>query len=344
MFGKLLIRADADEKIGSGHIMRCIAVAQAWVRQGGVCHFLVERCPAELVRRIESESCSVIFVGEKRIQDLLTDSEPDVLLVDGFHYSSAYLEQMHSDSYLMAVFDEFGREPPFVADIIINPQPEVREGYYPGYDVQRLLLGLEFLPLRSEFTSHARDSVVPLSERNRILINFGGTDVKRLTLGVVEAMHSRLPHTIGLDVVMGQTHPDYESVMRLAVEHSDRLACHSNVRDMAALMHSAGMAISAAGSTIWELMAMGVPLIPVMVSENQKVVSHYDYWPVSIDAVEHDSRSVIESVVDTANDFWNDQPLRRKYVRRYQGLPLYCGSANIVMALNASSRERVVGQ
>lgn len=332
MCGRIIFRVDASETIGSGHVMRCLAIAQEWIRRGGSAGFLMHETLSWLVERIKSEGGEYIPLKRDNSYAVLEACElfsADLICLDGYQFDSDYRKQLYSKSLPLIVIDDHVLESPYFADVVVNPQPNVRRLDYTDSEDTMLLLGIDFMPMRDEFTAErSADNDTRLS-RKHVLINFGGTDPKRLTYRVTEKLLNILSDGSPLDVIVSEQHRDYLLLKRLEERHKKSLHVHAGVNDMAELMKTAKIAISAGGSTVWELVAMHVPSIVVLVADNQRVLERYDYWPTVVNAMGIALDDACEKIVKSAERLLQDSTLVRSYQDKYALFDAKNGSKNI---------------
>lgn len=336
MCGRLLIRVDAGAEIGAGHLMRCLAIAAEWKRRGGDCAFLLFRSTDMLNERISSSGCDIVHLASDNPSDVIqacSEFSAQFLLVDGYHFDADYRCSLQQVNIPVVLIDDSIIEPPWNADLIINPQPRSAACDYIGMPEERLLLGLEYLPVRQEFHRQYELGVLPLHERRHILLNFGGTDPARLTLPVATRLAASLPDNTHLDIIMSKEHPDYPAVVGISASMPDVVHVHSDVSNMAELMGQAGLALSAGGSTLWELASLQVPVLAVLVAENQRVITRYPYWCGLFDATGGISKGLEGDIVNRTLNLWQDEALRQKYATRLAELKLLSGSSNICSRL-----------
>lgn len=336
MCGRLLFRVDAGEEIGAGHLMRCLAIAAEWESRGGESGFLMYRSTDKLNERISNEGFDIIQLPSEKLSDVTRacrQYSAQMLLIDGYHFNSVYRGSLQKCGIPVVLMDDSIIEPPWYADLIINPQPNASASDYVGMPNDSLLLGLDYLPIRQEFRRQHELGILPIHKRRHILLTFGGTDPLRLTLAVTKRIVSRLPKLAQLDIIISKDHVDYPSLIEISASMPEVVHIHSDVDNMAELMGKAGLALSAAGSTIWELAALHVPVIAIIVAENQQVVSRYSYWSDLIDARGDMSEHFVDDVIKRTLNLWQDEALRRENATKLANLKLLSGSANICSRL-----------
>lgn len=281
---QLFVRADADSRIGTGHVMRCIALAQAWQDRGGRVTFL-SHCESQGLReRILSEGFDFHFL-EKAYPDLSdlgqtlslvtaqkseTDQiEPRWLVLDGYHFSSEYQKTIHDAGISLLVVDDMNHLPYYHADIILNQNIDAQELRYHCDDHTILLLGTRYVLLRREFLKYLDfQRQIPQHARN-ILVTLGGADPDNVTLKVIEALKLLKDAEIEVKVIVGPANP-HRAILTEALSSTCYPATLlTNPPDIPELMAWADLGICGGGSTCWEFGFMGLPSIVIVLAENQ---------------------------------------------------------------------------
>jgi len=269
---RLLIRADADRIIGYGHVMRCFALAQACLDRGGACAFHTRDPAPTLYERFVAEGIAVSAAtcepGTRpdAEQTITRASEhlANAIIIDGYQFAADY-QSLVRDAHPTLVIDDHAHLDSYVCDILLNQNLGTSASMYAGRANAdgRLLLGSDYTLLRREFREWSRPPRSP-GDVGRILITLGGSDPEDVTRNMVDAALAATAPSIAIDVVIG---PGYQH--RASLE----AAAPADVRDMTGLMAHADLAITAAGSTTWELARLGVPMLLVTVAENQRAIA-----------------------------------------------------------------------
>ncbi len=312
------IRADANKIIATGHVMRCITIAREIIALGeSVTFFVADTESRELISdyAADLEHMEVVVLGSSYdhmedelsvLEKELTARNIDALLVDSYFVTTRYFEEV-GRICPVAYMDDLGKEP-YPVDILIN-----YSGYYKtlGYEAlyqgmkgyrgvpAKLLLGLEYAPLRRQFYENATCDVIERSDdKLHILLTAGGADMHGMLKSTLEkaAEHGLLvPKAVAglsidqrsdLDSVQQSDAPVFEVVVGSLVVDSaaiDALAgsysninIHRSVTNMAALMRSCDIAVAAAGTMLTECAAIRLPAIFYQVADNQKF--NVEFW------------------------------------------------------------------
>lgn len=275
------IRADGGHKIGMGHIMRCMAVAdELWERGKEVCFILADEAPAALLES-RGHQYIVLDTDYSRMEDELEEllavmsrERPGPLLVDSYFITEHYISRLRE--YVPVIYLDDMCRLRYPVDMLINYNIFAsRELYAPevcGEDCN-MLLGPSFAPLRSEFAGwyyEVRDQV------RSVLLTTGGSDPLGLAGQLLEKL-LQTPACSRFDyyVVSGMYNERLSELRELEKRHGN-VHIRVNESNMAELMQRCDAAITAGGSTLYELSAIGVPTACFSFVDNQeRIVQGY---------------------------------------------------------------------
>ncbi len=292
---QIFFRADGNEEIATGHIMRCLSIARACRRLGAKAYFIVsdQKSNKILAQRFLQPEEFPVYVLHSDYRDpqaelplllpalaaLSQETAPShnpagrlcgekspLLFIDSYFVNKAYLATLKG-SYPTAYLDDLiAFEYP--VDIIINYDISNTPAYY--HLASRLLLGPAYTPLRQQFQDfpyRVRPQV------KNIFISTGGTDPYHVAGALIQAIFYTSSSHESLKgchyhIVTSALNPHYEKLSQLSLSCS-HIHIYSGLQDMAALMGECDLAISAGGTTLYELCAIGVPTISFVMSDNQ---------------------------------------------------------------------------
>lgn len=275
----LLIRADANSAIGTGHIMRCLALAQAWQAAAGKVVFLSACESGPLRRRLVDEGMEVVALGDPGDWRIVTQAlaiYPDAWVAfDGYYFGTADQQRMKDAGHRLLVVDDLAHLDYYAADLVVNQNLGAQGLTYHHRPSTRLLLGTDYVLLRREFLAHQgvrRD--VP-ERAQRILVTLGGADPDNATLTIVRALQRLDAHDLEVVVTLGASYPHFDALQAAigsqpSTFHSPSFTFVRNAPNMPHFMAWADMALSAGGTTAWELAYMGVPSLAVVLASNQQ--------------------------------------------------------------------------
>lgn len=258
----LVIRADADTRMGTGHVMRCVALAQAWEERGGRAQFVCSTVTPSLEARLRGEGFSVTSLPESA--GSLADAAATVevarhagaswIVVDGYHFDVAYHRAIKTAGLRLLILDDYGHADRYLADLVLNQNVHAGPSLYRDREPHtRLLLGTRYAMLRREFWASRlwRQSIPPVARR--LLVTLGGSDPDNVTRTLIEAIAGLNVDGLQTTVLVGGSNP-HQASLDAAVRGSSRpIRIERNVSNMPPWMQWADAAVTAAGGTLWEL-------------------------------------------------------------------------------------------
>ncbi len=267
-------RVDANEEIATGHLMRCIAMACACEKRGeDVLFFLAEK---KEVGRLDALGFTYIVLGTdwrdmegeaERMRTLLREYSIDWLVVDSYQATKRYLSFLNQSAKVLYV-DDYGRERYDVSAVLhYNPWAD-EEVFSERYRESgtALLLGGKYIPLREEFSYGTE-----LPRERQVLITTGGTDVYNVAGRVLlECLGRPQWEEVVFHVIVGSMNSHWEALQELAERHAC-IRLHKNVVNMSDYMRTCRVAVSAGGTTLYELCACGIPTVCFSFADNQKM-------------------------------------------------------------------------
>jgi UDP-2,4-diacetamido-2,4,6-trideoxy-beta-L-altropyranose hydrolase len=319
--------ANASGLIGAGHVMRQLALSQQIRHSWSVrVQFVARECPQLLQQRLIEDGFPVHVLGEQSLADYCLQHQPDVLVIDDYHLTEPDWQAIRVLQCFTVVFDDQQSNAAFVADLVVNSAPDVApEDYKNRVDGCLFALGPAYTLLRQEFLSV---QVPAFAQRNSVLLTFGGADPKQLAVPVCRAVLERFHDTcVTITVVVGALTTSYLPALEQLSACYPQLKIMVNTPRMAELMSEAGLAITAAGSTMGELARMGVPSLALVCFDNQAAALESQLngsWYQAFDLRQVDNSQIqqnsqeISLIADTAITLWHDQISRIRMSRLAQ--------------------------
>jgi UDP-2,4-diacetamido-2,4,6-trideoxy-beta-L-altropyranose hydrolase len=275
----LVLRTDGGPSIGGGHVMRCLALAQAWSEAGGRVGFCIAISTPSLHQRLVREDLEVIEIDAAAGTAADADATlaaagrlgAPVVVVDGYHLSVDYRHRLRQAGLKEASLDDNAEIGRYVDDLIINPNRHAAPDLYrDGADHTRLLLGTEYALLRREFRNWQGPPRSFPEAARRILVTLGAADPSNVTAEVVASLEPILSPGMEVAIVAGGSNPHADAIAARARRLPAYRLIRDAAEDMPGLMAGADLAVCAGGSTMWEMAFMGVPFIPVIIAGNQR--------------------------------------------------------------------------
>lgn len=282
----LCIRADADERMGVGHVMRCLALAQAWQDRGGRACLVSALKVGALVDRMELERIEVVPVCEAPGSDADAAFTAKVarergaawVVLDGYHFTAGYRRRVKEGGIKLTVLDDLAGQDLSQADVILNQNAYAMPDLYAGRASNGvLLLASRYALIRREFLSHKLVKRRDLGTCRHILVMLGGSDPDNVTLLVLQALDHFASARLAVHVIAGAANPHQESLRRSAeiLRRIHDVDLSFNPPNVAGIMADADLAITAAGSSCWELAFLGVPMLVVITAPNQSLLARH---------------------------------------------------------------------
>ncbi|WP_346887103.1 UDP-2,4-diacetamido-2,4,6-trideoxy-beta-L-altropyranose hydrolase [Clostridium sp. UBA1056] len=267
---KIAIRADGGSIIGMGHIMRTLVLAKELAKTNDV--FYVCRVDNPLsdkysygIEKIKKEGFNLITINENNLVDELEKIEADCLITDSYDVDENYFMKTKVLFKKTGYFDDMNLYY-FDVDFIINQNINAEDLKYNTDKRTKLLLGTSFVLLREEFRE--TQTKILKANVNDILITLGGSDFNNYTGRILEFIR-KLEYKF--HVVVGPSFNHVDELKEYENEYNNiKLYFNANIKE---LIRKCDLAISACGSTIYELSACGLPTIGLVVAENQSEIA-----------------------------------------------------------------------
>lgn len=279
----ILVRSDAGIRTGTGHVMRCLALAQVCQESDIEVALASAQVPEALVDRWRSEGSSFYPFGESA--GGLADAEYTAelsqklrcrwVVVDGYHFGSEYQRRLKNYGCSVLCLDDYGHAQHYYADFVLNQNAYADRALYPSIEpTTRLLLGPLYILLRREFRDRApcRRRSIPI-RASKILVTMGGSDPDNATQTVLESLRLLSDASIEARVVIGGTNPNAPGLVATADSLPLSVETIRDSSGLSDLMAWADFAVAAGGTTAWELAFMGVPFLAVVIAANQELVA-----------------------------------------------------------------------
>lgn len=338
-------RVDANEKIATGHLMRCIAIASQCRERGEQCLFLLAEeketsrlRSREIPYRVLHTQWDDMESEVPLMQEIMKQERMDWLVVDSYQVTAQYLSKLNQIVPVMYI-DDMALEPYDVSALLhygLCLDGEEYQQAYQGRDL-KLLMGTGYIPLREEFLLQKEG--LPEAEIKReksILLTTGGTDPYDITGQVLKLCLARQEFAGYLfHVIIGSMNRYEKDLRRLASKYS-QIVLHKNVSNMSHYMRHCELAVSAGGTTLFELCACGIPTVCFSFADNQKEgtvgMGKKDVMRYAGDARED---KVPENILKQLL-FLQEKEVRLEYAKRMQKLVDGRGTERIADALLAS--------
>jgi len=299
----ITFRTDSSLQIGSGHIMRCLTLADELRQRGAEVTFVCREYPGNMIGLIETKGYPVVRLAQAEAEyaaapddlthaawlgvpwqqdasDTITavrDARPQWLIIDHYALDHRWEELLRPHVGKIMVIDDLADRAHDCELLLDQNFGRTADAY--GSLVPEgcnLLLGAQYALLRPEFAVLREYS---LNRRknpsfNQLLVTMGGVDKDNVTGDILNALKDcELPDNCRIKVVMGPTAPWLDSVSQQAKCLPWDVEVKINVADMARIMAESDLAIGAAGGTSWERCCLGLPTIMLVIARNQEIAA-----------------------------------------------------------------------
>ena len=297
---KIIFRVDASNRMGTGHLMRCLTLAEALRERGAGARFICRAHPGNLIELLRRHAMLVTVLpapeqstkethamdyaaclgvtkavdAEQTIEALHAD-HPDWLIVDHYGLDADWEQRLRPHVDRLMVIDDLANRH-HDCDLLLD------QNYTKGSEDRyqclvpencRILLGPRFALLKPEYAAYRRTSRPRDGEVRRVLVFFGGSDRSNMTTLTIEALSAPEFGHLEVDVVVGAS--NLHCVEVEAQASSRPLTNLYGLRPhLADLMVQADISIGGGGATTWERMCLGLPIMVITLSENQQTISN----------------------------------------------------------------------
>ena len=275
----LLIRADSVAGLGSGHILRMIALGQAWQSNGGRVVFVTNTTSDGLFSRLLREGFDAYRILE--VHPRREDAEITFRLIqkycvkhivlDGYHFDRFYVRCLREKGLCVAMVEDINQQKMYEPDILMVPGLDAKDYGFCVAPWTQKLFGAEYALIRKEFLQSRVTPKQLVGTLPHILVSFGGEDAPDATSLVLRSLAS-----IGwegkISVLLGVLNPHKEQLVNFLCKsllHAEVLPSQDNMVDV---LNGSDILIGAGGGTCWEACLFGIPSFCLAIAENQRPV------------------------------------------------------------------------
>lgn len=334
---KMLIRADSNNYIGTGHIMRCMAIAKTAEKLGHNIKFVVADTDSELILCKYGMAYTCMNTVWNKLDEeldaftkIIYDESPDCIIIDSYYVTSYYLKKL-KEQCKVAYIDDLNTFK-YPCDLLI-----CYANYYKKFNYEKiyknnetyLLLGPRYAPLREEFSGIKVEK--KKIEKKSILIMSGGTDEHHIVKRILEEMdktRSLKKHKV--IAICGIYNKDYDELMKKYIDN-ENITLLKAVDNMEQYMTEADIAVSAGGTTLYELCACGTPTICYSFVDNQlDNVKSFSEDGIMTYIGDIRTANVVENIVDEIEMLVCDETARNTISQRMRKLVDGKGTERII--------------
>jgi UDP-2,4-diacetamido-2,4,6-trideoxy-beta-L-altropyranose hydrolase len=348
--------------IGTGHVMRCLALAQAWQDAGGTVAFACADLPDPLKERLEAEKCAVhrfeaALASSREANDvqetlrIATLTSPQWIVLDGYGFEPTFQLAVRDPRWRLLCIDDDWRHERYHVDALLNQNTGASTAMYAHRTTgARLLLGCQYALLRREFRCHPQPAARGGGRSiSNFLITLGGADQKNDTSRLIRICRGCVPTDCTIHVLVGPANPHVQSLRETCEkfasqalgrsEKMPRVVLHVAPRDVRKIMTNCDLAITASGSSVYELGFLGVPMLLVITAENQRAIaSTLDSMGAAV-WIDESSVHTARGVASVIGQVLQDASMRAECAKRFQVLVDGQGATRVVEALRGTGGD-----
>ncbi len=291
---KVVFRTDASPQIGTGHFVRCRTLAFELRDRGVAVEFICREHSRQLMRSLPLESIPISLlpppkrtatsedyaawlgvpqeIDARETIDALKGDRPDWIVVDHYGLDATWERLIKQHCSRILVIDDLANRP-HDCDVLLDQNyfgdPQRRYAALVPQGCHQLL-GPDYALLRPEY-AELRRSPSPRDAISRVLVFFGGADLRNLTGMAFEALSAPDFLQWHIEAIVPQSHPHRLYLDELATRRGN-VTIHDSLPHLASLMASADLAIGAGGTTSWERLCVGLPSLVISVADNQVAI------------------------------------------------------------------------
>jgi UDP-2,4-diacetamido-2,4,6-trideoxy-beta-L-altropyranose hydrolase len=269
---EILIRTDGGHHIGSGHLVRCMALAEM-LRNDFEITFFCKEIPESFENDLAYNNfCLVKIFNENEFFKRVTNEK--IIVLDGYQYDTSYQKKVKAIGARLVCIDDI-HDKEFVADLIINHTPGITPRDYKARPYTQFALGLDYVLLRSAFLKQAMKPRT--NERiENVLICFGGSDPDNQTLKTLKAL-THINWIVNIHIVIGSLYKEKKSLKEYIKNSKDLpIFLHHDIsaKGFVRVMKKCQVGITAASVISLECLAVHIILFIKLLADNQKYLYH----------------------------------------------------------------------
>ena len=282
----IFIRVDSSTKIGYGHFMRCMALADTLQKNFEI-NFITRSLEGSLISDIQKKGFGIFRFysnsekinekndAQKTISLIKKHSGPkNILIVDNYQLSKKWETDVKPFVHKLIVIDDLSNRS-HNCDLLIDQNLHTKvNGLYKGLIPSNCikLIGPKFSMIRKKFRM-LKKSVKPRTfPIKKILVSFGGSDTANQTLIALNSI-KKMNRKIDVDVVVGKANK-CKKTLKIFCNRNNHFTYHEQIDNIADLMLSSDLSIGSSGSTTWERCCLGLPAIVSISSNDQRDIAN----------------------------------------------------------------------
>ena len=287
---KIYFRCDSSSDIGSGHVIRCLTLANFLKKKGLFTTFICKETEGNLFDVILKHNHNLVVLSNSNKKNIWEDdaqeiidkikdfnSSKDWMVVDHYFLNKDWETRISSKLYKLFIIDDLCDRPHY-GNILLN------QNYLPGIRSQykkilssktKILLGPKYALLSPEYK--ATRKLIKINKKKklqRVIIFFGASDHKEQTIKCLSILSKLNLKLLKIDIVIGLANKKKKLIEEIT-NKIDNATLHVQIPSLCNLMKNADLYLGSGGTTTWERCCLGLPSIVISTSENQVRQNEY---------------------------------------------------------------------
>jgi len=299
---RIAFRVDASREIGIGHLMRCLALSEELKKQGHKCYILSETSEEIITNKISEFQVEFYKINE--LADAIKISKEnciDWIITDCYSLNSEYIKKLKENFKVLSIDDNALIH--YYSDAIVNQNIGADKLDYSAEEYTRFFLGSKYVMMRNELLK--RNEKKEKDKVKKILITLGGADKDNFTLEILKILKT-IDENVEVIAVIGPFNPFYNVLKEYVNKSNLMVNLIKSPEKMTDIYLESDIAISAGGTSCYELAYYGIPNLIITIAENQlNIAKELDRQGISIylgDQKDVKSEKIKEKVKELINN------------------------------------------
>ncbi len=273
---KVLFRSDAFKEIGTGHLARCLTLADCLKDKKHGVSFIVNKKSKECIKKLGKLNHKFLYhnynIGSNSDANLTIKIAKKYsikwVVLDGYNFSTTYQENLKGGGLKILILDDYAHLKKYYCDALLNQNISAKKELYKGTSA-KFLLGSDYFILRDEFFKSGKKKRKISNTPNKILITMGGSDLNNVSSKILTFLNAYKEKKLEIIIIAGSINPHINKLNKLAKRSFHDVKVIENCKNMPSLISWADIGITSGGTTSYEIAYMGLPSLMVSLAKNQ---------------------------------------------------------------------------
>ena len=282
----IAFRTEASHKVGFGHLMRCIALAEEAIYRNIQTVFILDQLDSIALEKVKPYASKILksphLIGSIYDAFYLINLDINIasFFIDSYKINEDYIDIL-SKKFKLIVIDDLCNLNYYNSDFVINPSVSANKLVYKSQNIDfKLLLGPQYALIRSEFLEYRRKNYKNFETKKNIALTFGGSDPYGFTYKILQNILNFFSFNVTINVIIGPGfNLDYTNKI-IDLGNKPNVECFLNPKNIAKILSEQDLVITGGGGTIGELATLGCAAVVIIVSDNQILSIDSSVYPV----------------------------------------------------------------